>query len=103
MLGLAEQQVEQCCFAGALEIKLGDTVTVTVIATGVADRSNLSPIFGKKAQTTAKPSYTAPTQTPSAEAAPTVAPKVALKDAPERFTPSKDEGNIIIPTFLKRK
>ena len=80
-----------------------DTVTVTVIATGVADRSNLSPIFGKKAQTTAKPSYTAPTQTPSAEAAPTVAPKVALKDAPERFTPSKDEGNIIIPTFLKRK
>ena len=80
-----------------------DTVTVTVIATGVADRSNLSPIFGKKAQTTAKPSYTAPTQTPSAEAAPTVAPKVTLKDAPERFTPSKDEGNIIIPTFLKRK
>ena len=80
-----------------------DTVTVTVIATGVADRSNLSPIFGKKAQTTAKPSYTAPTQTPSAEAAPTVAPKVILKDAPERFTPSKDEGNIIIPTFLKRK
>ena len=80
-----------------------DTVTVTVIATGVADRSNLSPIFGKKAQTTAKPSYTAPTQTPSAEAAPTVAPKVTLKDAPERFTTSKDEGNIIIPTFLKRK
>ena len=80
-----------------------ETVTVTVIATGVADRSNLSPIFGKKAQTTAKPSYTAPTQTPSAEAAPTVAPKVTLKDAPERFTPSKDEGNIIIPTFLKRK
>ena len=80
-----------------------DTVTATVIATGVADRSNLRPIFGKKAQTTAKPSYTAPTQTPSAEAAPTVAPKVTLKDAPERFTPSKDEGNIIIPTFLKRK
>ena len=75
-----------------------DTVTVTVIATGVADHSSLNPIFGKS-----KPAQAKPAAKPHSDAAATVTPKVTLKDVPDKIMPTKEETSIVIPTFLKRK
>lgn len=90
-------------FGANFDETTADTVTVTVIATGVADRSNIGPIFGKNKTASAKPAakpYTV--HTAGSEAAAASAPKVTLKDVPDKIVPSKEES-IIIPTFLKRK
>ena len=91
-------------FGANYDATQADTVTVTVIATGVADRSGLSPIFSK-----AKPAAPKqPTAKPygstfaGAETAATVQ-KLNLKEVPDTIKPSKQEQDIKLPTFLKRK